>query len=404
MRIAAIVGPFPKLSKTYIINEITGLIDRGHDVTIVSNTDPEEPRIHDSVTEYSLREKTFYYQDHAPGNIALKAVKAVPTLFEYFHTDREFTMNLLRQIPREGPIETGRLTYWSRPFLDQDFDIIHCHFGPNGVIGAKLKRMDVSGKLVTKFHGYGVDTIDDSSSDIYTELFQTADHLLGNSLYTCDRMVQFGADESKVSLHPVGININRFRCQPPSPDPTDETVTILTVARLSEEKGFKYIILAFKRLLDRSPEYSIEYRIVGHGPAESELKRQVERAGIEDVVTFCGSMTRDGVAEELVRADLFVLPSLNEGFGVVLLEAQSSCLPVIASSVGGIPEAVDPGESATLVPPGDSEALTDALESLLEHPERWEEMGRHGRQYVEQNYHIDRLNNDLVDLYRSLVD
>jgi colanic acid/amylovoran biosynthesis glycosyltransferase len=404
MEIATIVDPFPKLSKTYILNEITGLIDRGHNVTIVSNADPEESRVHHSVSEYSLREKTFYYQDHAPDNICLKAIKAIPTLLEYYHTDPEFTVNLLGQIPREGTIETGRLTYWSQPFLNQDFDIIHCHFGPNGVIGAKLKQMGVPGKLVTKFHGYGVDDIDSPGSELYSELFETADHLLGNSLYTCDQIIQFGADESKVSHHPVAIDTDRFPCQPSSPDPTSDTVTVLTVARLSKEKGLEHMISAVGSLLERKPEYSIEYHVVGHGPLEVELKGQVEREGLEDVVTFCGSMTRVGVVKELARADLFVLPSLNEGLGVVLLEAQSSCLPVVASSVGGIPEAVDRGESAILVPPGDARALSEALEFLLKHPERWDQMGRHGRQYVEQNYHIDRLNEDLVDLYHSLLD
>jgi colanic acid/amylovoran biosynthesis glycosyltransferase len=328
--------------------------------------------------------------------------KIAPLLLRIAAHDPTLFGNLLARSHELGLVETGRLAYWLLPFLGREFDIIHCHFGPNGVIGAKLKRLGVPGKLVTTFHGHGIWERAETGA-MYAGLFDTAAHLLGNSRHTVEKLREFGAPPERVTLHPPSIDPTRFECRPRERSLSDGPVRLLTVARLADEKGLDHAISAVAAVVENRPDLDIEYRIVGHGPLEDELKQHAAAEQIESVVQFPGSMSTDGVVRELAAADLFVLPSLNEGLGMVLLEAQASCLPIVASSVGGIPFAVNSGESALLFPPGEVQSLADALLSLLENPSRWTEMGRNGRQYVEEKFHIDARNDELVALYESLT-
>jgi len=401
MNIAFLVGPFPKITKIHIVNQVSGLLERGHSVTIISTSNPDEDIVHEDVKKYNLIDRTFYYQSHAPNNTVLSAVKLLPGLARRTKQNPALVRNLLTNTLRDGVVETGRLAYWSLPFFESEFDIIHCHFGPNGVRGAKLKRLGVTGKLVTTFHGYGIEISTGEGKTRYEELFDRAELLLGNSTHTCEKLEEFGADAAKIKRHPPAIDPDRFSCRPPDTNESSGVPTVLTVARLAEEKGLDTSISAMKQLT--KIDYNVNYRIVGDGPWAEKLRRQVVNAEIEDIVTFCGALPYDDVIGELERADIFLLPSRVEELGVVLLEAQASCLPIVATSVGGIPDAVDSNNSALLVSPGDVNALTEIIKTLIDQPERWEQMGRHGRKYVEENYHTEKLNEKLINLYQSIL-
>lgn len=400
MDIALVVGQYPNLSKTFINNEIVGLLDRGHNVRIIATSDPQQSEVHEEVEEYGLREKTFYYEQHASSNTLLAGLKLGPTLARHAPNDPALAINILKQIPREGPVATGRLAYYALPFFHEEFDIIHCHFGPKALLGAQLKRVGVPGKLITSFHGYGVERTETGA--MYDELFERSACLLGSSQYLCDKLIEFGADPEKVMFHTYSLDTDRFVCEQSEDD--DGPVRLVTVARLVENKGISYALSALSDLFDRSPELDVEYHVVGPGPLREELERQASDKGLDSVVTFRGPLARSGVVEELAAADLFVLPSISEGFGKVLLEAQASCTAIVASSVGGIPSAVVPDESALLVPPRDVSALSNAIESLIRDPERRREMGRRGRENIQTNHQVDALNDELIEIYRSVLD
>ena len=110
------------------------------------------------------------------------------------------------------------------------------------------------------------------------------------------------------------------------------------------------------------------------------------------------------VLAEFARADLFVLPSLNEGLGLVLVEAMAKRLPVVATSVGGVPEVVDSGSTGMLVPSGAPEKLAEAIGELADHPEMREEMGRNGYERALARFSIQATVRATEDLYRQLVE
>jgi colanic acid/amylovoran biosynthesis glycosyltransferase len=402
LNVALLVGPFPKLSKSYIINQITGLKDRGHAVTIISNQDPDESHLHRAVREYDLRDKTVYIPEIPPGPISASA-KLLPDMARKAWKKPTLLRGLVSKGPEDDWYEAGKLAYWMLPFFDAEFDIIHCHFGKYGRIAAELKELGIPGTLITTFHGYGIEEGIKKGGEIYEDLFQEAALLLGNSQYTCRQLLGMGAPPSKVKFHPMGINIDQFNCSPPKYSP-DRTFTILTVSRLSREKGIDVALSAIATLRENYPDLDFEYRIVGMGDRLDDLKRQAISEGILDLVTFCGSKPRSGVVEELEAADVFILSSRSEGLGVVLLEAQASCLPIVATDVGGIPDAVDRERSAILVPPDDPRSLARALEQVVSQPDRGEGMGRQGRAYVLENFDICSLNDQLVDRYMDALE
>jgi glycosyltransferase involved in cell wall biosynthesis len=144
---------------------------------------------------------------------------------------------------------------------------------------------------------------------------------------------------------------------------TDGPPRLLTVGALAEKKGHVHLLDAVARLRDHHEREVLLY-VVGDGELRGALERQTQRLGLAGQVLFHGELPKERVAELMREADLFVLPSLHETFGCVLIEALASGLPAVATRVGGVPEVLEP-EAGTLVAPADPRALAEAIESML---------------------------------------
>ena len=152
---------------------------------------------------------------------------------------------------------------------------------------------------------------------------------------------------------------------------------LVTVGRLAEQKGQLLLVEAAARLRDRGPDF--ELVIVGDGPMRDELERAIDRFGLRDRVRITGFLDNHGVRRELEAARALVLPSFAEGLPVVIMEAMALGRPVIATSIAGIPELVEPGRSGWLVPAGAVEPLVEAMaEALAADPAELDRMGRAG--------------------------
>jgi glycosyltransferase involved in cell wall biosynthesis len=143
----------------------------------------------------------------------------------------------------------------------------------------------------------------------------------------------------------------------------------------------------------------VRVRIVGKGPEWEAATRIHERRGLGATVALLGDVSREQLAEEYVNADLFCLPSVQEGFGIVFLEAMAAGLPVVACRAAAIPEVVEDGVTGRLAPPRDPPALAEAMGDLLENAERRREMGEAGRRAVTR-FTPDRVAGRLLDAVR----
>lgn len=157
---------------------------------------------------------------------------------------------------------------------------------------------------------------------------------------------------------------------------------IVCAARLEQEKDVTTLIASMKTVLAEFPDARCV--IAGQGKQRTELEAQIARDGTTGKVVLAGF--RDDAISIIAASDIFVLPSLAEPFGLVLLEAMALGKPVIATAAGGPLEIVNSGESGLLVPPRDPAALADALRALLRSPQMRESMGVQGRERYEQHF------------------
>ena len=159
-----------------------------------------------------------------------------------------------------------------------------------------------------------------------------------------------------------------------------------TVGRLVPFKGHEYLLEAFAQLRYDYP--AIRLLVVGDGPRRAALEQQARALAMAEVVHFTGH--REDVPDILSILDVFILPSIAEDFGRVLIEAMAMERPVVATRGGGVPEIIEHGVSGLLVPPADPVGMADAVRSLLADPVQGRAMGRAGRQCVERQFNLQR--------------
>ena len=197
MKIAFLLSGFPTLSETFILNQITGLLDMGHDVKIFAQCKPKEKKVHSDVKKYQLMRRVHYFD--MPHNKIKRVLKAIVLIIKNFHKDPVKIVKSLNVYKYGKMALSLRLLYLLIPFLDKKFDIIHCHFGPNGIIGAYLKELGISSKLLTSFHGYDMSIfIRMNGNDVYQKLFLNGDLFLPVSNCWKDKLIELGCDEKKL--------------------------------------------------------------------------------------------------------------------------------------------------------------------------------------------------------------
>ncbi len=188
-----------------------------------------------------------------------------------------------------------------------------------------------------------------------------------------------------------------------APRVTSEGVRILFVGEHERRKGLEFLLEALA-ILRRSGK-DLNLVTVGHGSALAKLRGLALRLGVSDAVEFRGYVTdHDDTQLPPIysETDIFVLPSLREGFGFVLLEAMASGIPIVASDVSAIPEVI--GNSGILVPPRDAKALANALGALIDDPTMRAELGEAGRRRAEAHFTWDRVIPQVVQVYEEAID
>ncbi len=402
MRVVFIVDSFPALSETFILNQITGFIDLGHEVFILSGARSSEQEMHADVIKYGLLEKTRFIHDRPRGWLA-RIMRAVFLVLAFSGRDPKAVLNSLDFFKYGKEALSLNYLYKVMLFLGiGKIDVMICHYGPNGVLAALMRDLGIKGKIITMFHGYDIRRgIESGGEALYGDLFQKGDCFLSISEYNYKHLVSFKAPIKKICHHPVGIDLGRYAFTVRNIGPSQK-LRILTVGRLVPEKGIEYGIKAFHRLLDRQAPVDLQYCIVGDGPERGHLEKLVADLGLKDRVIFCGYQTQDGVIRMLNDSHIFFLPSIAEALPMVLMEAQAVGLPVVAAQVGSVDQAVVPGVSAFLVPPKDVDAMCGKLELLLNDPGQWKKMGEAGRRHVEANFDIAVLNRRLSGLCMEL--
>jgi colanic acid/amylovoran/stewartan biosynthesis glycosyltransferase WcaL/AmsK/CpsK len=413
MKIATIISEFPSLNQTFVLDHITGLINRGHEVHIYATAPESLPKVHEEIKTYDLLERTVYRDNSKftlPRNNVLRALKGSSLLAEGLLKRPRATLNSINVFRLGKDAATLSVLYKIAPFVNAgEYDIVHCHGPKQGQLAILLRDMGaIMGKIVTSFHGYNQPYLRNAKRrHVFDDLFKKGDLFLACSEHMKQWFDHHGWGGRKFIVHRNGIPVSRFlpsKSQPHHQGP----VRVLSVGRLVEKKGFAYAIRGVAKILSRYP--MLQYAIAGDGPERSSLERLITELGVASNIRLLGWQERTEVLRLLGQADIFLAPSVTsqdgdqEGIPVVLHEAMASGLPVISTRHTGIPEAVQDGESGFLVGERDINGIADRLTHLLKHPEaRWE-MGQRGRKHVEDFYNLDTQNDRLIQIYRLLAD
>ena len=174
-----------------------------------------------------------------------------------------------------------------------------------------------------------------------------------------------------------------------------ERPIVLTIARLEEQKGIRYLLEAAARV----PEAL--FVLAGEGSERGRLEAQARKSGLEDRIIFLGY--REDIADLLASCDLFVLPSLFEGFPLAILEAMAAGKPVITTAIDGNDEAIVEGETGLLVPPANPAALSEAIRSLLANPNRARALAMHGKARVQRHFSAQTSTAKVTQIYDELT-
>jgi colanic acid/amylovoran biosynthesis glycosyltransferase len=408
MRVAVFAAAFPKTSTTFVLDQVTGLLDRGHDVHVFARPPPAGQPVHADFLKYGLAERTHHWHGatRQRRNLALRTLRllsADPTanarvMFESFNAFRHGVKAL----------GASYWSYGSTVMSHGSFDVVLAQFGPLGRLAVMLRDMGAfDAPIATTWLGYDLtQVIQQFGSRYYADLFRKGDVHLPLCDYFRSRLVELGCPADKIRIHRLGVDVDRFDFSPRSLG-AGETLRIVSVARLAEKKGIDVALRALGRVAKRGIRF--EYHLVGDGPDRAMLERLRDELGLGAVTTMHGSLTREQSQAVLSRCHLYLAPSVTahdgdqEGTPVALMEAMAVGLPVLSTLHSGIPEMIEDGVSGFLVPERDDSTLADRIVKLASEPALWPAFGRAARETVTQRYSIGTSNDNLSALLTRLA-
>ena len=408
MKIAYFVDSFPMISETFVLAQITGMIDRGHDVWIFSNRLVRQKIQHKSIEQYGLLEKTVVVPQ-VPGNPLARLVPALKGLFSAMRRHRLGAAVKALNIMRFGRRSLG-LSLFIRAtgnYEPVDFDVIHCQFGHLGVMVQELRDCGaISGSLVTSFRGADVMRYASSEPERFSDLFSSGDQFLAVSNIIRDRLAVLGCPADRTQVLRSGIDLGRFKLREPR-EPGD-VVRLISVGRLAPNKGVEVALEAVRILGNAGRD--IHLRVLGAGPCESSLHKQARELEIETAVTFEGAVNSDRVIEALNESDILLAPTTSglhgdqEGLPNCLKEAMAIGVVAVGSEMGSIPELITDRKNGFLVEQRDAPALAMAIEKIMESWGGMAQVIAKARRTVESEYDIEQLNDLLESIYEKSVE
>ena len=271
----------------------------------------------------------------------------------------------------------------------QRYDVVHVHWPvPHALLGWVVRRA-CGARMVTSWYGVELRWVQGSLPWLRPFVrwaLAASDQVVAISSYTAREIAELSDVQPRVIPYTIGFAETGADVARVAPR---DGFVVLFVGRLVERKGVRYLIDAVQRL---APERRARLIILGDGPERERLKEQVRRGGLEGRVEVRGRVSDRELRRAYADSSVFVLPAIvdargdTEGLGVVLLEAMSYRVPVVASEIGGITDIVTHGETGLLVPPADVAALGAALERLAADPALAKHLGEAGHRMVSERF------------------
>lgn len=392
-RVAVIVKGWPRLSETFIAQEVLGLERRGLPQLIVSLRAPTDPAVH--ALNRAVQAPVLYLPEYLhddPGRV-LRALLAALGRPGFLPALAAFLGDLAREPNRSRVRRFGQACVLAAE-CPADVGWLHSHF---------LHTPASVTRYAALLTGLGW-SFSAHAKDIWTSALWDKRRKLASAAWgvTCTavghaHLVALAEDPARVELLYHGLDFARFPESPPDRPDRDgsapgDPVRLLSVGRAVEKKGFEVMLAALARL---PAGLSWEWTHIGGGARLAALKAEAERLGLSPRLRWLGAQAQDAVIAAYAEADLFVLPSRpaadgdRDGLPNVLMEAQAMGVACLSTRTAAIPELIQDGTTGLLVPPDDAAALAEGLEALIGDPARRRRLGEAGRQRVRTAFSCD---------------
>jgi colanic acid/amylovoran biosynthesis glycosyltransferase len=406
MKIAYFVDSFPKLSETFVLAQIIGMIDRGHDVTIYANRLIQSDLHHRAIERYSLLDKTIVLPP-VSRRLSVRVIQAISAMIHLVRKGRVSVLIRSLDFSRFGRDAIGLriLVRCGCRFGASEYNVIHCQFGQLGIVALQLKQCgSVSGPLITSFRGTDAMKFASKYPESYKNLFRNGDLFLAVSEAVLRRLIELGCPNERIKLLRSGIDISRFNFR--AFKDFGQPVRLVSVGRLAPNKGISYVLEAVNILSESGVQ--VEYRIVGDGPCRDALLQKVSDLNLDSFVGFEGAVDSDRVIGILRDSDILIAPSITgpdgeqEGLPNSLKEAMAAGVLAIGTSIGGIPELIEHGKNGFLVEEKNAQDIADCVIDAISRRNDVKRIVAAARRKVEAEYEIESLNDVLESTYRSL--
>lgn len=384
---------------SFLDEEMRAIAARGVEVYVVSTqegTNLDQGRIHlrelppDSLSE---RARTLAFLIRYVFRIGISSLRDPKRLYRAVRTER-FAARIVRE---------------------ESIVLVHSYFGWPGGFGGFLAKAAAGVPLVAGLRGADVNVdpkllyggrLQPSFDRSFRRLLRAADTTVSVSEFLRRRALELGAPPSTARVILKGVRLEQFAVPEDRQRARDGLgiatgPVILAVAGLVPIKGLTHVVESLAQVRASGREFS--FIICGDGPDRAALEAQVDRSGLSGWVRFAGRVSRKDITTHFAAADLFVHGSLIEASGNVLLEAMASGLPIVCTDAGGPAEYVQDGMTGYVVPVADPEAMSQRVAQLIDDPNLRSVLGREGRRRAEALFSYDRMIDETLAVYQSLL-
>jgi len=353
MKILMVVACFPKIHDICMLNQMTGLIDRGHDVYIYALSKGDYVHVQEDVIKYDLINKTFF--------------ETIPARLD-------------------------------------DFDIIMFQLG-HKIFDVK-KTHNFKGKVVVCLRGYDITGFLKEKPHAYDEYFESCDLFMPVCEVFKNILMNIGCSEDKIIVQHSAIDCSKFKFKKRSL-PRSGILKIVSAGRFVEKKGFIYSIRAVGQLLKKFPQ--LRYTIIGDGILKKKYRRIIKKLNLETKIKIDSWHAHEEYIDILNESHIFLAPSVTaqnndqEGIPNVLKEAMAMGLLVVATDHSGNPEIVANGKTGFLVPERNSSAICKSIEYILNNPEQWESIQVAAMKKILEEFELEKENDKLEAILYGLL-
>jgi len=396
MKIAYIMSRFPLLSETFILREMDEVESQGGEITLYPIICQNQEVIHEEAKKWMTRRNCvpFFSMEILAANLKAlfgKPILYISTLAKVLYWNLPSPKFLLRTL-----LLFPKAVLTAEKIKQEDVHHIHCHYATHPALIAYIIKQFTGIPYSITIHSHD---IYDNHVMLKQKLWD-AEQLITISQFNVGYMENLLGDwiRSKTQVIHCGITPSNFIAKPNSSK--GSPFVILQIGSLHWKKGQTDLIKAAKLLSEKITNFSIQ--IIGEGSERDKLEAMIDALGVQDHVKLLGAKSQQEVRDILPTADCYIQSSISEGIPVSIMEALTCQLPVIATSITGIPEIVIDNETGYLVPPNNPEALAKAILHVHDNYEESLKYAKNGHKLVQNEFNLQKTVKDLVMVFRNL--